>query len=65
MRSKIAPVFFNPDIEYSKKIVSGLEILTSEKENFQWQGEKARQYVVENFSKDKILANMLIKLKEL
>ena len=51
--------------EYSKKIVSGLEILTSEKENFQWQGEKARQYVVEHFSKDKILANMLIKLKEL
>jgi len=51
--------------EYSTAIVDGLENLTTDKHKLQLQGEKARSYVVENFSKDKILSQMLTKLREL
>lgn len=51
--------------EYSFVIVEGLENLTTDKRKSQLQGEKARSYVIEHFSKDKILSNMLKQLQEL
>lgn len=51
--------------EYSRAVVNSLEDLTSDKEKLHRQGEKARNYVIENFSKEKILSNMLKKLEEL
>ena len=49
--------------EYTTALVDGLEGLTTDKHDLQLQGEKARRYVIENFSKEKILSNMLKKLK--
>ncbi|MFP4844595.1 WcaI family glycosyltransferase [Winogradskyella sp. PE311] len=51
--------------KYSSILVTDLQHLTNNKEKLQKQGDKARSYVIENFSKDKILSNMLEKLKEL
>ena len=57
-----AGLFFS---EYTIAIVDSLESFTTNKEKLEQQGKKARDYVVENFSKKKILSNMLNKLKEL
>lgn len=51
--------------QYSEEIISGLEKLTEDKQLLTLQGKKARQYVIDNFSKEKILSSMLIKLKSL
>lgn len=51
--------------EYSKELVNGLYNLTIDKEKAQKQGKATRSYVIENFSKDKILYSMLKKLKEI
>ena len=51
--------------EYSLALVDALEDLTINKDNLQKQGEKARQYGIENFSKQKILSNMLKQLREI
>lgn len=51
--------------EYTTAIVDGLNSLTTDKHKLQLQGEIARSYVIENFSKEKILSNMLKKLKAL
>jgi len=57
-----AGLFFS---EYTPTIVDSLQSFTTDKEKVEEQGKKARDYVVENFSKKKILSNMLNKLKEL
>ncbi|MBF8149001.1 WcaI family glycosyltransferase [Winogradskyella sp. F6397] len=51
--------------EYSLALVEALENLTIDKVHLQKQGEEARRYVIENFSKQKILSNMLKQLKEI
>ena len=51
--------------EYTSDVVSGLKFITSDKEKAQKDGKEARNYVIENFSKEKILSNMLKKLKSL
>lgn len=51
--------------EYTSDVVSGLKLITSDKEKAQKDGKEARNYVIENFSKEKILSNMLKKLKSL
>ena len=51
--------------EYSVALVDALENLTIDKDNLQKKGEKARQYGIENFSKQKILSNMLKQIKEI
>ena len=51
--------------EYTSDVLSGLKLITSDKEKAQKDGKEARNYVIENFSKEKILSNMLKKLKSL
>jgi len=51
--------------EYSDELIVSLENLVSDKEKLQKQGKKARDYIIKNFSKEKILSNMLKKLEEL
>lgn len=51
--------------EYNTTVVDGLELLTTDKEKLKQQGEIARSYVIENFSKEKILSNMLNQLQGL
>ena len=51
--------------EYSSSIVNDLESLTKDRQELQIRGEKARHYVVKNFSKEKILSNMLKQLREI
>ena len=51
--------------EYTSDVVSGLKLITSDKAKAQKDGKEARNYVIENFSKEKILSNMLKKLKSL
>lgn len=51
--------------EYTTTIVDGLNSLTIDKHKLKIQGETVRHYVIENFSKEKILSNMLKKLKAL
>lgn len=51
--------------EYTSDVVSGLKLITSDKEKAQKDGKEARNYVIENFSKEKILSKMLKKLKSL
>ncbi|WP_229719316.1 WcaI family glycosyltransferase [Winogradskyella schleiferi] len=51
--------------EYTVEIVNGLRLLTSDKEKMRNRGEKTRNFVIENFSKEKILSNMLEQLNKL
>lgn len=51
--------------KYSEGLIEGLNDLTKNQEDLVCKGRKARAYVIENFSKQKILSNMLIKLKAL
>lgn len=51
--------------EYSKKIVQDLELMLENKTKFKIIGANARTFVVENFSKDKILTKMIEKLHKL
>ncbi|RED46390.1 colanic acid biosynthesis glycosyl transferase WcaI [Winogradskyella eximia] len=51
--------------EYTSDVVNGLKLITSDIEKAQKDGKEARNYVIENFSKEKILSNMLKKLKSL
>ncbi|MDH7913704.1 WcaI family glycosyltransferase [Winogradskyella sp. SYSU M77433] len=51
--------------EYSKDVVHDLELLLSDKERLEMNGNLAREFVIENFSKTKILNRMLDKLKQL
>ena len=51
--------------EYSKDVVHDLELLLSDKERLEINGNLAREFVIENFSKTKILNRMLDKLKQL
>ena len=51
--------------EYSTEIINSLEHLKEDSHILQLQGEKARHYVIKNFSKDKILTQMLNQLMEL
>ena len=51
--------------EYSDELIVSLENLVSDKEKLQKQGKKARDYIIKNFSKEKILSNTIKKLKEL
>lgn len=51
--------------EYTVEIVNGLRLLTSDKEKMRIRGEKTRNFVIENFSKEKILSNMLEQLNKL
>lgn len=48
--------------EYSKAVITGLENLNSDEYRIKKHGLKTRNYVLENFSKEKILSNMLEKL---
>jgi colanic acid biosynthesis glycosyl transferase WcaI len=57
-----AGLFFS---EYSDNLIQDLEQLISNKEDFAKLGNKARNYVIDNFSKEKILTKMLKKLQEL
>jgi putative colanic acid biosynthesis glycosyltransferase WcaI len=69
-KSEVKSIFKESDAglyysEYSKELIAGLEQLAESKEEIEKRGVKARKYVVENFSKDKILLKMLNKLQEL
>ncbi|WP_218648129.1 WcaI family glycosyltransferase [Winogradskyella forsetii] len=60
--ASVAGLYFS---EYSIEIVNGLSLLTSDKEKMRIRGEKTRNFVIENFSKEKILSNMLEQLNRL
>ena len=69
-KSEIKSIFEKSDAGlffsvYSKAIVCSLEDLITNKKNLQKKGEKARAYVIDNFSKEKILSKMLKRLQEL
>ena len=51
--------------QYSTDLVKSLESLTADKEKLEKQGERARSYVIENFSKEKILSQMLKRINKL
>ncbi|WP_412559620.1 WcaI family glycosyltransferase [Winogradskyella sp. MIT101101] len=51
--------------QYSKDIIKSIDELISDKKNLILNGNNGRKYVVENFSKDKILSKMLKKLRNL
>ena len=51
--------------EYNEKIVFDLERLSERKEELSVMGSNAREFVIENFSKDKILSKFINKLRNL
>ncbi len=51
--------------EYSEAVLRGLETLNSDEYSVKDHGAKARNYVLENFSKEKILSSMLEKLNDI
>ncbi len=51
--------------EYNEKIVFDLERLSERKEELSVMGSNAREFVIENFSKDKILSKFINKMRNL
>ncbi|MFK7832122.1 MAG: WcaI family glycosyltransferase [Winogradskyella sp.] len=51
--------------KYSTAVVNSLKTITKDEQELKLQGAQARNYIIENFSKDKILSQMLSQLKKL
>lgn len=69
-KSEIKSIFDNSNAgfyfsKYTNDVVMCLENIINDKESIEYNGKQCRQYVIENFSKDKILSKMLNKLLEL
>ena len=51
--------------DYSMDVIEKMDKLISDKKNLELNGNRSRHYVIENYSKDKILLRMFDKLQEL